>query len=187
MNIHAHHFDITADTIDLIEGFEGFSNSIYCCPAFKPTVGFGHVVLNTDLIAEFSGHFLRRSFFAITKTLPSRRDINTLLHKIYPCLMTRAQGIKLLKSDLKQVLKIMRDRVKVKLNKNQSSALISFIYNIGVGAFAKSTLLRKLNKKDFIGAAKEFERWIYVQKRRSKGLIKRRQAEKALFMQPLTR
>lgn len=46
-----------------------------------------------------------------------------------------------------------------KLTQNQFDALVSFIFNIGVNAFARSTMLRKLNQGDIDGAAKEFDRW----------------------------
>lgn len=49
--------------------------------------------------------------------------------------------------------------VTVPLNQNQFDALVSLAYNIGVGAFADSTLLRELNQSDFQGAAEQFLVW----------------------------
>lgn len=71
--------------------------------------------------------------------------------------------------------------VKVPLNENQFSALVSFAYNLGEGSLQKSTLLKKLNNRDYNGAAEEFDKWIYDDGKKLNGLVKRRASEKALF------
>lgn len=73
-------------------------------------------------------------------------------------------------------------RVKVKLGSNQFSALVCFTYNVGLGAFEKSTMLRKLNSSDYLGAAAEFDRWVKGGGRTLPGLVRRRTAEKKLFL-----
>lgn len=70
------------------------------------------------------------------------------------------------------------------LSDNQFSALVSFVFNIGVGAFEQSTMLRKLNADDVIGAANEFPRWNKSRRRVLRGLTIRREAERDLFMTP---
>ena len=60
------------------------------------------------------------------------------------------------------------------------AALGSFVYNVGTGAFARSTLLRKLNAGDAAGACAELSRWVYAQGRKLAGLVKRRAAERQL-------
>lgn len=72
--------------------------------------------------------------------------------------------------------------VKVPININQTVALASLHFNIGVDNFAGSTLLRKLNAFDYQGAADEFPRWKFAQGRVMPGLVARRAAERALFM-----
>lgn len=74
--------------------------------------------------------------------------------------------------------------VKVPLNTNERDALISFSYNVGEGALSKSTLLRKLNKGDRLGAAREFSKWTRGGGRVLPGLVSRRAREQALFMKP---
>lgn len=71
--------------------------------------------------------------------------------------------------------------VKVKLNQNQFDALCSLIFNIGISAFKKSTLLAKLNNGDYVGAAEQFRRWNKVNNVVMAGLVRRRQAEEDLF------
>lgn len=77
--------------------------------------------------------------------------------------------------------------VTVPLTVQQRDALISFTFNVGATALAKSTLLRKLNARDFEGAEKEFGKWVWgsdggsAKKVKYKGLIRRRKAEAAMF------
>ncbi|MFH4317138.1 lysozyme, partial [Acinetobacter baumannii] len=72
--------------------------------------------------------------------------------------------------------------VHVSLSDRQVAALTSFAYNVGLGAFARSTLLKKLNAGDVRGAADEFLRWTRVGNRTVRGLVARRRAERDLFL-----
>lgn len=72
--------------------------------------------------------------------------------------------------------------VKVPLSQNQFDALVSFIFNLGSAKFEGSTLLKKLNAGDYAGAADEFGKWVNAGGRKLAGLVKRRAAEKALFL-----
>lgn len=84
--------------------------------------------------------------------------------------------------DLKSFEKTVNDSVKVPLSQNQFDALVSLSYNIGSGAFKNSTLLKKLNAKDYAGAADQFLRWNKGGGKVMKGLVRRREAERALFL-----
>lgn len=84
--------------------------------------------------------------------------------------------------DLKEINADINHVVKTLVNKNQKIALLSFVYNLGVGNLRTSTLLRKLNHHDFEGAAKEFGKWIYAGGKVLAGLVKRRKAEADLFL-----
>lgn len=95
--------------------------------------------------------------------------------------ITTAQAEALLKRDLVVFESIVNTRVTAPINQNQFDALVSFTYNVGSTAFTRSTLLRKLNAKDYKGAAFEFGRWVYAGKKKLLGLERRREAEKALF------
>ena len=65
---------------------------------------------------------------------------------------------------------------------HQFDALVSLIFNIGVGAFSKSTLLKKLKALDIVGAANEFNRWNKAGGVVNKGLTRRRAKERAVFL-----
>lgn len=57
------------------------------------------------------------------------------------------------------------------MKQNQFDALVSFTFNNGENAFVSSTLRRKFNSKDYLGAASEFSRWVYVQDPKTKKMI----------------
>ena len=76
--------------------------------------------------------------------------------------------------------------VKVPLNQNQFDALVSFTYNVGVGALKQSTALRKLNAGDYAGAADALTMWTKFKGKVLAGLVRRRKEERALFLTPVT-
>jgi len=99
--------------------------------------------------------------------------------------ITAAQAEALLRQDLVRFENGVRNLVKVPLNSNQFSALVSFTFNVGTGAFANSTMLRRLNQRDYRGAADQFSRWVYGGGRVLPGLVRRRNEERALFLAPV--
>lgn len=76
-------------------------------------------------------------------------------------------------------------RLRVPVNENQFSAMVSLVYNIGVGAFEHSTLLRFVNRMFFEEAANEFPKWNKSGGKPLAGLTRRREAERALFLEPV--
>jgi lysozyme len=75
----------------------------------------------------------------------------------------------------------VRRLVKVVLTQRQFDALVSFAYNVGGSALGKSTLLKKLNARDYTGAANEFKRWNKAGGKVLKGLTRRRHSEANVF------
>lgn len=67
------------------------------------------------------------------------------------------------------------------LQQHHYDALVSFTYNLGAGALQRSTLRRNILRGDLPRATEQFMAWVYAGGKRSKGLVLRRQAEKALF------
>lgn len=96
--------------------------------------------------------------------------------------ITQDQAEALLKQDVSRFEKGVSDLVQVPLNQNQFDALVSFSFNLGLGNLKSSTLLRKLNSLDYSGAANEFTRWNKAGGVVLKGLTRRREAEKVLFL-----
>ena len=89
---------------------------------------------------------------------------------------------KLFYRDVKIFANGVRRDVKVPLNDNQFSALVSLAYNIGQGNFRASTLLRKLNRGDYEGCAANFWQWRRANGVILSGLVKRRELERKLFI-----
>lgn len=99
--------------------------------------------------------------------------------------ITETQALELLEADCERFEDAVRELVDVSLNQHQFDALVSFAFNVGRGAFARSTLLRLLNAGNYRGAANQFRRWVYAGEQKLAGLVKRREAERALFLEPV--
>lgn len=96
--------------------------------------------------------------------------------------ITEQKAEDLLRHDLYIAESAVNSLVKVPLTSNQYDALISFVFNIGVGNFSGSTLLKKLNAGDYAGAAREFPRWKHSGGEVDPILVARRAREQALFV-----
>ena len=95
---------------------------------------------------------------------------------------TEAQAKEYMAHDLKKFELAVNGAVNIPLNQNQFDALVSLAYNIGTGAFNKSTLVKKLNAGDIRGAADQFDVWVNAGGKRMQGLVNRRAREKALYL-----
>ena len=96
--------------------------------------------------------------------------------------ITEAEAEQLLDYDTDKAAKQVKSVVTVPLIDSQLNALIDFTFNLGIGNLKSSTLLKKLNAGDYIGAAEEFSKWIYSGKTVLPGLVRRREIEKQLFL-----
>lgn len=70
----------------------------------------------------------------------------------------------------------------VPLFQHEWDAYVSWTYNVGVGAACKSTLVKKLKARDYVGACNQLTRWTYAGGRQLPGLVKRREAERQLCL-----
>ena len=95
--------------------------------------------------------------------------------------ITDGQAERLLAKDCGKTEHFINALVDVQLNQNQFDALVSFTFNVGVGALEDSTLLKKLNSKDYNGAKLEFLRWNKAAGKVLHGLTARRIEESELF------
>jgi lysozyme len=139
--------------LEIIRHFEGFSPVPYLCPAGIATIGYGSI-----------------------RDAQGRRV--TLGHGE----IDRHTGELLLARHLRLMERRVARLVAVKVTSNEFSALVSFAYNLGSGAFRRSTLRAKLNRGDRRGAADEFPKWRRAGGRVLRGLERRRAAERALFL-----
>ena len=137
---------------DIIKEFEGFSEKPYLCPAGVPTIGYG-----------FTTWMGRRVTMSYPGTITPAQAQNELVRQ---STLLRTQIIAL---------------VSIKLTANQLDALTSFVWNIGIGAFKASTLLKYLNQNEITQASGQFPRWNKIGTLISPGLTRRRKIERALF------
>lgn len=134
-----------------------------------------------DLIKEFEGC-----------SLVAYRDLRGILTIGYGCThnvtdglaITQEQANARLQQDVDLTVKVLSGLVPRTLNSNQFSALVCLAYNIGLGNFAQSTLLKKLLEGDITGASEEFLRWDKINGNPVPGLLRRRGSELDLFLDP---
>lgn len=94
--------------------------------------------------------------------------------------ITVAEAYRIFRNDIVSVEADIARVLKVPVNQTQWDALVSFVYNLGIGNFSKSTLLRRLNAGDF-AVGNEFGKWNKAGGRVLPGLTRRRSEEATLF------
>ena len=97
--------------------------------------------------------------------------------------ITAAEAERILLKDLTQYEAAVESLVKVELNDNQFAALVSFVYNIPLASFKKSTLLKKLNSGNYDAVPTELMKWTKAGGKKLQGLVNRRRAEGYLWME----
>jgi lysozyme len=113
-------------------------------------------------------------------------------HQIQPnelylmtALLNDEEVLEIFKKDIEGIRSSMNRVIKVPINKNQQLALLSLRYNIGGPAFDKSTLLRKLNERNYSDASMRFAEWRLSEGKINQGLVNRRERERQLFSKPV--
>jgi lysozyme len=96
--------------------------------------------------------------------------------------ITEAEAEELLQGDLAEAVACVNHAVRAVISQCQFDAMVDFCYNAGRGNFVQSTLVRKVNSGDFQGAAAQFGLWVHAGGEVVPGLLRRRNAEAALFM-----
>lgn len=97
--------------------------------------------------------------------------------------ITKEQAEEFLRADLEDAEYAVNKYVLMPINQNQFDALVSFVFNLGSGAFKGSTLLKRLNAGLYQEAANEFLKWNRAGGVVLQGLVNRRAAERTMFLQ----
>lgn len=98
---------------------------------------------------------------------------------------TAEEGDKMFAKELAIYEDAVERLITVDLNQNQFDALVSFCYNCGTGALQNSTLRRVLNQGKYEQVPAQLMRWVHAGGKEWPGLVRRRKAEGALFMEPM--
>lgn len=145
--------EISEKGLALIKQFEGLVLKPYKDAVGIPTIGYGNTYYE-------NGRKVAMSDPAITE----------------------ARATELLKMVVKRYEDAVNRYVQVSITQNQFDALVSFAYNVGNENLRKSTLMKLLNQKQYTAAANQLLRWDKAGGKTLKGLTRRRQAERVLFL-----
>ncbi len=147
---------INQDTLELVKEFEGFRAKAYKCPAGVWTIGYGTTAAAGVGIDPKPG---------VTVTEEEAED--------------------LLEKTMEKFGEQIKPLITAPINNNEYGAFLSLAYNIGPGAFKKSSALRLFNAGDKAGSAKALLMWNKAGGKVLPGLTRRREAEKKLFLKPV--
>jgi lysozyme len=139
--------------LDLIKQFEGLELEAYQDIVGVWTIGYGHT-----------------SMAGPPEVVPGME-------------ISEREATKILRRDLDQYENAVEKAVKVDITQNMFDALTSITYNIGVNGMKSSTFIKRLNKEDFVGAAEAMKWWNKAGGEVVSGLVRRRNAEAALFLE----
>jgi len=147
---------INQATVELVKEFEGFSAKAYKCPAGIWTIGYGTTAAAGVGITPKEGMTISKS------------DAEGYLH-----------------AALEKFASQIEDAITAPINENEFGAFVSLAYNIGPGAFKKSSALSSFNAGDKAKSAKAILLWNKAGGKVLKGLTRRREAERKLFLTPV--
>lgn len=136
-----------------------------------------------DLIKEFEG--FKAEAYLCPAGIPTIGYGSTRVHGMkvtlgMKCTVEEAEGY--LMDEIDEFTPMLNRIISFEMSQEQFDAICSFVYNLGIGNFQKSTLLKKINVKDYNGAADEFLKWNKAGGKVLPGLTRRREAERNLFL-----
>jgi lysozyme len=155
---------VSDKAIKMIKHHEGVRQRPYRCPAKLWTIGIGHVLYPRQGALKVDDR----------DSVPlEERDNRTFS-------MEEVDGI--LRDDLNRFERGVERYCPVKLTQGQFDALVSFSFNVGLGTLQRSTLRQKVLRGDMEGASEEFLKYTIGGGKVLKGLVNRRNDERALFL-----
>lgn len=145
---------MTEEGLALIRQFEGFRGEAYRCPSGEWTIGYGHT-----------------SAAGPPEVKPGMK-------------MSEAEAQAVLARDAEVFARAVRRALTREVSPEQFSALVSFAFNVGEGAFRRSSVLKAVNEGRFDDVPERLMLWVKADGRRLEGLARRRRAEARLFATP---
>jgi lysozyme len=156
---------VSPAAINMIKHHEGVRTRPYRCPALLWTVGVGHVIDPSHAAVKYEER----------RTLPIPEGWDRIL--------TMGEVDAILAQDLGRFERgVARLCPAAVGHQGRFDALVSFAFNVGLGNLQRSSLRMKTNRGEFEEAADEFMKWTKAGGRVLPGLVKRRQDERALYL-----
>jgi lysozyme len=159
--------------IHLMHLFEGYKDKPYLCSAHMWTIGWGHVLYQDQ----------------IKLPIIRKEGYNGILRKEYPLrsednrVWSKDELVKIFKDDLVSFESgVLRLAPNLASHQHKFDACVAFAFNVGLGNFQRSTIRQKIKREDWEGAADAFMQWTKAGGKVLKGLVRRREAERALFL-----
>lgn len=158
---------------NLMHQYEGYRNKPYLCPAHIWTIGYGHVLYQDQIrlpVVKKEGYtgLIRKEY--VLKPEDNR-------------VWTKEEIEKLFADDIASFERgVLRLAPTVFGRQGAFDACVSFAFNAGLGNFQRSTIRMKINRGEWESAAEAFMMWTKGGGKELPGLVKRRKAEKALFL-----
>jgi len=159
---------------DLMHKYEGFRNKPYLCPAHIWTIGYGHVLYQEQIRLPVV-RVPDKHTPMIRKEMPLKPEDNRVWSKEEINELFRVD----VESFERGVLRLVPGVVS---RQGSFDALVSISYNFGLGNLQRSTIRMRANRGDWKGAAEAFRAWTKGGGKVLPGLVKRREAEIALFL-----
>jgi lysozyme len=159
--------------IDLMHHFEGYRNKPYLCPANIWTIGFGRVLYQEQIRLPM----VRKEGY--TGLIRSDYQLKGEDNRVW----SKDELVNLFKVDIDTFERgVLRLSPTLASHQSKFDAVVSFAYNAGLGNYQRSTIRMKVNRGDWDGAAEAFMSWTKAGGKEVSGLVKRRKAEVALFL-----
>ena len=158
---------------NLMHQYEGCRNKPYLCPAHIWTIGYGHVLYQEQIRLPMVAK--EGTYTMIRKEYPLKQEDNRVWSK--------EEIEKLFADDVSSFERgVLRLAPTLSGRQGAFDACVSFAFNAGLGNFQRSTIRMKINRGEWKDAAEAFMQWTKGGGRELPGLVKRRKAEKALFL-----
>jgi lysozyme len=157
----------------LMHFFEGYRNKPYRCSAAIWTVGWGHAMYADQLALPN----VRKEGY--TGLIRSDYQLKGEDNRVW----SKEELVNLFKMDIDNFERgVLRLSPTLASHQSKFDAVVSFAYNAGLGNYQRSTIRMKVNRGDWEGAAEAFMMWTKAGGKEVAGLVKRRKAEVALFL-----
>jgi lysozyme len=162
--------------IELMHKFEGYRDKPYQCSASMWTIGWGHVIYQDQI-----KYPLFRPNGKTTADIPMIRSEYPLKIE-HNRVWSKDELVKIFKDDLVSFERgVLRLAPNLAGRQGAFDACVAFSFNVGLGNFQKSTIRMKINRGEWDAAAESFMQWTKAGGKVLKGLVRRREAEVALF------